>query len=133
MTKDRWNEGYDCGFQHGKLAVYQDLLKIKYARWSLHYLNNEEYKPDEIYMTDYLIEENKNKPLKIIYEYEYCDLDNHLKTDYLIGKAKNRTIGEIWKGIDRIMSKHTEDVFGDHRFIESLIYKDNQIEFYTGS
>jgi len=52
MTKDRWNEGYDCGFQQGKLAVYQDLLKIKYARWSVHSFNNKEYKPDEIYMTD---------------------------------------------------------------------------------
>ena len=52
-------------------------------------------------MSDYLIEEDKDKPVKIIYQYEYCDLDNHLKTDYLIGKAKNRTIGEIWKGIEQ--------------------------------
>ena len=108
MTKDRWNEGYDCGFKHGKLAVYQDLLKIKYARWSLHYLNNEEYKPDEIYMTDYLIEENKDKPLKIVYPYEICDVNNHLITDHIVGKAKNRTIGEIWKGIDKMMIKYCD-------------------------
>ena len=96
-------------------------------------VDGNELKLDMKEMSDYLIEEDKDKPVKIIHQYEYCDLDNHLKTDYLIGKAKNRTIGEIWKGIDRIMFKHSEDVFGDHRFIESLIYKDNQIEFYTGS
>ena len=137
MTKDRWNEGYDCGFKHGKLAVYQDLLKIKYARWSLHSLNDKEYKPDEIYMTDYLIEENKDKPLKIVYPYEFNDVDVYLKVENITGKAKNRTIGEIWKGIDKMMIKYCdstgESLFGDHRFIESIDYKHNQIQFYTGS
>jgi len=100
MTKDRWNEGYDSGFQQGKLAVYQDLLKIKYARWSVHSFNNEEYKPDEIYMTDYLIE-------------------------------------EIWKAIDKMMIKYCdstgESLFGDHRFIEEIDYKNDVMKFYTGS
>ena len=137
MTKDRWNEGYDCGFQQGKLAVYQDLLKIKYARWSVHSFNNKEYKPDEIYMTDYLIEENKDKPLKIVYPYEICDVNNNLITDHIVGRAKNRTIGEIWKAIDKMMIKYCdstgESLFGDHRFIEEIDYKKDVIRFYTGS
>ena len=137
MTKDRWNEGYDCGFHAGKLAVYEDLLKIKYSRWSLVSLNGKDWKPDEIYMTDYLIKENKDKPLKIVYPYEICDVNNNLITDHIVGRAKNRTIGEIWKAIDKMMIKYCdstgESLFGDHRFIESIDYKHNQIKFYTGS
>jgi len=94
MTKDRWNEGYDCGFQQGKLAVYQDLLKIKYA-------------------------------------------NNNLITDHIVGRAKNRTIGEIWKAIDKMMIKYCdstgESLFGDHRFIEEIDYENDLIKFYTGS
>ena len=137
MTKDRWNEGYYYGFYSGKIAVYKDLLKIQYADWSLHSLNGKDWKPDEIYMTDYLIEENKDKPLKIVYPYEFNDVDGYLKVKNINGKAKNRTIGEIWKGIDKMMIKYCdstgESLFGDHRFIEEIDYENDLIKFYTGS
>ncbi len=128
-----FTDGFNFGMEMGRLSVFKKQLKIKNSTWSVNYFNGNKFKLDLKEMSDYLIQEDKEKPIKIIYEYEYCDLDNCLKTDYLIGKAKNRTIGEIWKGIDKIISKHSEDVFGDHKFIESLIHKDNQIQFYTGS
>ena len=128
-----FTDGFNFGMEMGRLSIFKKQLKIKNSTWSVRYFNGNSFKLDLKEMSDYLIEQDKEKPIKIIYEYEYCDLDNCLKTDYLIGKSKNRTIGEIWKGIDRIISKHSEDVFGDHRFIESLIYKNNQIQFYTGS
>ena len=131
--EEGFTDGFNFGMEMGRLSIFKKQLKIKNSTWSVAYINGNKFKLDLKEMSDYLIEEDKGKPIKIIYEYEYCDLDNCLKTDYLIGKAKNRTIGEIWKAIDRIMSKHSENVFGDHRFIESLIHKDNQIQFYTGS
>jgi hypothetical protein len=131
--EEGFTDGFNFGMEMGRLSIFKKQLNIKNSTWSVNYLNGNEFKLDLKEMSDYLIEEDSDKSIKIIYEYEYCDIDNHLKTDYLIGKAKNRTIGEIWKAIDKIMSKHREDVFGDHKFIESLIYKDNQIQFYTGS
>ena len=128
-----FTDGFNFGMEMGRLSIFKKQLKIKNSTWSVRYFNGNSFKLDLKEMSDYLIEQDKEKPIKIIYEYEYCDFNNCLKTDYLIGKSKNRTIGEIWKAIDRIISKHSEDVFGDHRFIESLIYKNNQIQFYTGS
>ena len=131
--EEGFTDGFNFGMEMGRLSIFKKQLKIKNSTWSVAYFNGNKFKLDLKEMSDYLIQEDKEKPIKIIYEYEYCDLDNCLKTDYLIGKSKNRTIGEIWKGIDRIISKHSEDIFGDHKFIESLIYKNNQIQFYTGS
>ena len=37
-------------------------------------------------MTDYLI--SSDKPIKIIYGYDFLDVDNYEKRDYLVGKAK---------------------------------------------
>jgi len=88
-------------------------------------------------MTDYLIEENKDKPLKIVYPYEFNDVDGYLKVENITGKAKNRTIGEIWKGIDKMMIRYCDStgasLFGDHRFIEEIDYENDLIKFYTGS
>ena len=131
--EEGFTDGFNFGMEMGRLSIFKKQLKIKNSTWSVAYFNGNKFKLDLKEMSDYLIQEDKEKPIKIIYEYEYCDFNNCLKTDYLIGKSKNRTIGEIWKAIDRIISKHSEDVFGDHRFIESLIYKNNQIQFYTGS
>ena len=131
--EEGFTDGFNFGMEMGRLSIFKKQLKIKNSTWSVRYFNGNSFKLDLKEMSDYLIEQDKEKPIKIIYEYEYCDFNNCLKTDYLIGKSKNRTIGEIWKAIDRIISKHSEDVFGDHRFIESLIYKNNQIQFYTGS
>ena len=128
-----FTDGFNFGMEMGRLSIFKKQLKIKNSTWSVRYFNGNSFKLDLKEMSDYLIEQDKEKPIKIIYEYEYCDFNNCLKTDYLIGKSKNRTIGEIWKAIDRIISKHSQDVFWDHRFIESLIYKNNQIQFYTGS
>jgi hypothetical protein len=48
------------------------------------------------------------------------------------GRAKNNTIGEVWKGIDRLYIKHGLQGT-DHKFIESIDIEGNVLKFYTGS
>tara|TARA_R100000322_G_scaffold87404_1_gene54423 strand:+ start:312 stop:890 length:579 start_codon:yes stop_codon:yes gene_type:complete len=130
-----WDAGSDSGYELGRLSIFEKQLKIKMAVWSLCVFNGKDWSLGDKEITDYLI--SSDKPIKIIYGYDFLDVDNYEKRDYLVGKAKNGTIGEIWKGIDRMMVKNVdcagESMFGDHRFIESITYKDDQIVFDTGS
>ena len=131
-----WNDGVDYGFEQGRLDVFEDLLKIKYVTWSVHTVNNKEWSLGDKNL-DHPLDLNINKPLKIIYNhhwYEYDESTKKLEQLYqdLYGRAKNNTIGEVWKGIDRLYVKHGL-VGTDHKFIESIDIEDNVLKFYTGS
>ena len=43
LEKSR-DEGYEFGFESGRLDVFEDLLKIKYVTWSVHTVNNKEWR-----------------------------------------------------------------------------------------
>ena len=62
----------------------------------------------------------------------WFDEDYKVQNSQLTGSAKNSTIGEIWKGIERLYIK-CEIAGTDHSFIESIYIKDNTLTFYTGS
>ena len=131
-----WNDGVDYGFEQGRLDVFEDLLKIKYVTWSVHTVNNKEWNLSDKNL-DYPLDLNVNKPLKIIYNYHWYEYDESTKklesfNEDLYGRAKNNTIGEVWKGIDRLYIKHGL-VGTDHKFIESIDIEGNILKFNTGS
>jgi len=130
------DHAFDHGFEMGRLDVFEDLLKIKYVTWSVHHVNNKEWSLGDKNL-DHPLDHNINKPLKIIYNYhwyEYDESTNKLESfnEDLYGKAKNNTIGEVWKGIDRLYVKHGLEGT-DHKFIESIDIEGNILKFYTGS
>ena len=126
-----WNDGVDYGFEQGRLDVFEDLLKIKYVTWSVHTVNNKEWSLGNKNL-DHSLDLNVNKPLKIIYNYHWYDENYKQYHEDLYGKAKNNTIGEVWKGIDRLYVKHGL-VGTDHKFIEDINIEGNVLKFYTGS
>jgi hypothetical protein len=131
-----WNDGVDYGFEQGRLDVFENLLKIKYVKWSVHTVNNKEWNLSDKNL-DYPLNLNVNKPLKIIYNYHWYEYDESTKklesfNEDLYGKARNNTIGEVWKGIDKLYVKHGL-VGTDHKFIESINIEGNILKFYTGS
>ena len=131
-----WDDGVEYGREQGRLDVFEDLLKIKYVTWSVHSVNNKEWSLGDKNL-DHPLDHNINKPLKIIYNhhwYEYDESTKKLEQLYqdLYGRAKNNTIGEVWKGIDRLYVKHGL-VGTDHKFIEEIDIEDDVLKFYTGS
>ena len=140
ITKKEFNknadDSFDHGYEMGRLDVFEDLLKIKYVTWSVHSVNNLEWSLGDKNL-DHPLDLNINKPLKIIYNYHWYEYDESTKKleqlhQDLYGRAKNNTIGEVWKGIDRLYVKHGL-VGTDHKFIESIDIEDNVLKFYTGS
>ena len=140
ITKKEFNknndDSFDHGFEMGRLDVFEDLLKIKYAVWSVHSVNSKEWKLGDKKL-DHPLDHNINKPLKIVYDYHWYEYDESTKKLELIhqdlyGRAKNNTIGEVWKGIDRLYIKHGLQGT-DHKFIESIDIEGDVLKFYTGS
>ena len=140
ITRKEFDENndhaFDHGFEMGRLDVFQEQLKIKYVTWSVHTVNNKEWSLGDKNL-DHSLDLNVNKPLKIIYNYHWYEYDESTKEleqlhQDLYGHAKNNTIGEVWKGIDRLYVKHGL-VGTDHKFIESIYIEDNVLKFYTGS
>ena len=130
------NEGYEFGFESGRLDVFEDLLKIKYVTWSVHHVNNKEWTLGNKKL-DYPLDLNVDKPLKIIYNYHWYEYDESTKklesfNEDLYGRAKNNTIGEVWKGIDKLYIKYGLQGT-DHKFIESIDIEGDVLKFYTGS
>ena len=130
------DDAFDHGFEMGRLDVFEDLLKIKYVTWSVHTVNNLEWSLGDKNL-DHPLDLNINKPLKIIYNHHWYEYDESTKEleqlhQDLYGRAKNNTIGEVWKGIDRLYVKHGL-VGTDHKFIESIDIEDNVLKFYAGS
>ena len=130
LEKER-DEGYEFGFESGRLDVFEDLLKIKYVTWSVHHVNNKEWSLGDKNL-DHPLDHNINKPLKIVYNYHWYDENYKQYNEDLYGRAKNNTIGEVWKGIDRLYVKYGL-VGTDHKFIEDINIEDNVLKFYTGS
>ena len=135
LEKER-DEGYEFGFESGRLNVFEDLLKIKYVTWSVHTVNNKEWSLGDK-NPDHPLDHNINKPLKIVYNYHWYEYDESTKEleqlhQDLYGRAKNNTIGEVWKGIDRLYIKHGLQGT-DHKFIESIDIEGDVLKFYTGS
>jgi len=131
-----WNDGVEYGREQGRLDVFEDLLKIKYVTWSVHSVNNKEWTLGDKKL-DHPLDLNVDKPLKIIYNYHWYEYDESTKklesfNEDLYGRAKNNTIGEVWKGIDRLYIKHGLQGT-DHKFIESIDIEGNILKFYTGS
>tara|TARA_B100000900_G_scaffold231389_1_gene196528 strand:+ start:105 stop:536 length:432 start_codon:yes stop_codon:yes gene_type:complete len=130
LEKER-DEGYEFGFESGRLNVFEDLLKIKYVTWSVHHVNNKEWSLGNKNL-DHPLDHNINKPLKIIYNYHWYDENYKQYHEDLYGRAKNNTIGEVWKGIDKLYVKHGL-VGTDHKFIEDINIEGDVLKFYTGS
>ena len=135
LEKER-DEGYEFGFESGRLDVFEDLLKIKYVTWSVHHVNNKEWTLGNKKL-DHPLDLNVDKPLKIIYNYHWYEYDESTKklesfNEDLYGHAKNNNIGVVWKGIDRLYIKHGMQGT-DHKFIESIDIEANILKFYTGS
>jgi hypothetical protein len=131
-----WDDGVEYGREQGRLDVFGDLLKIKYVTWSVHSVNNKEWVLGNKKL-DHPLDLNVDKPLKIIYNYHWYEYDESTKklesfNEDLYGRAKNNTIGEVWKGIDRLYIKHGLQGT-DHKFIESIDIEGNVLKFYTGS
>ena len=131
-----WDDGVEYGREQGRLDVFEDLLKIKYATWSVHSVNSKGWELGDKNL-DHPLDLNINKPLKIVYNYHWYEYDESTKklesfNEDLYGRAKNNTIGEVWKGIDRLYVKHGL-VGTDHKFIESIDIEGNVLKFYTGS
>ena len=131
-----WDDGVEYGREQGRLDVFEDLLKIKYATWSVHTVNNKEWSLGNKKL-DHPLDLNVDKPLKIIYNYHWYEYDESTKklesfNEDLYGRAKNNTIGEVWKGIERLYIKHGLQGT-DHKFIESIDIEGNVLKFYTGS
>tara|TARA_Y100001937_G_scaffold5622_1_gene7451 strand:- start:309 stop:803 length:495 start_codon:yes stop_codon:yes gene_type:complete len=140
ITKKEFNknadDSFDHGYEMGRLDVFEDLLKIKYVTWSVGSVNNKGWELGDKNL-DHPLDHNINKPLKIVYNYHWYEYDESTKKleqlhQDLYGRAKNNTIGEVWKGIDRLYVKHGL-VGTDHKFIESIDIEDNVLKFYTGS
>ena len=133
---ENYDHGYEFGYESGRLDVFEDLLKIKYVTWSVGSVNNKGWELGDKNL-DHPLDHNINKPLKIVYNYHWYEYDESTKklesfNEDLYGKAKNNTIGEVWKGIDRLYVKHGL-VGTDHKFIESINIEGNILKFYTGS
>ena len=116
-----WDDGVEYGREQGRLDVFEDLLKIKYATWSVHSVNNKQWSLGNKKL-DHPLDLNVDKPLKIIYNYHWYEYDESTKklesfNEDLYGRAKNNTIGEVWKGIDRLYIKYGLQGT-DHKFIE---------------
>ena len=126
-----WDDGVEYGREQGRLDVFEDLLKIKYVTWSVHSVNNKEWSLGDKNL-DHPLDLNVNKPLKIVYNYYWYDENYKQHNEDLYGRAKNNTIGEVWKGIDRLYVKHGL-VGTDHKFIESIDIEGDVLKFYTGS
>ena len=131
-----WDDGVEYGREQGRLDVFEDLLKIKYATWSVHSVNNKQWSLGNKKL-DHPLDLNVDKPLKIIYNYHWYEYDESTKklesfNEDLYGRAKNNTIGEVWKGIDKLYIKHGLQGT-DHKFIESIYIEGNVLKFYTGS
>ena len=131
-----WDDGVEYGREQGRLDVFEDLLKIKYVTWSVHSVNNKEWILGNKKL-DHPLDLNVDKPLKIIYNHHWYEYDESTKklesfNEDLYGRAKNNTIGEVWKGIDRLYIKYGLQVT-DHKFIESIDIEGNVLKFYTGS
>ena len=126
-----WDDGVKYGREQGRLDVFEDLLKIKYVTWSVHTVNNKEWSLGDKNL-DHPLDHNINKPLKIVYNYHWYDENYKQYNEDLYGRAKNNTIGEVWKGIDRLYIKH--GLIGtDHKFIEDIDIEGNVLKFSTGS
>ena len=130
LEKERY-EGFESGFESGRLNVFGDLLKIKYVTWSVHHVNNKKWSLGNKNL-DHPLDHNINKPLKIVYNYHWYDENYKQYNEDLYGRAKNNTIGEVWKGIDRLYIKHGLQGT-DHKFIEDIDIEGNILKFYTGS
>ena len=130
LEKER-DEGYEFGFESGRLDVFEDLLKIKYVTWSVHHVNNKEWSLGDKNL-DHPLDHNINKPLKIVYNYHWYDENYKQYNEDLYGRAKNNTIGEVWKGIDKLYVNYNL-VGTDHKFIESIDIEGDVLKFYTGS
>ena len=131
-----WDDGVEYGREQGRLDVFEDLLKIKYATWSVHSVNNKEWNLGNKKL-DHPLDLNVDKPLKIIYNYHWYEYDESTKklesfNKDLYGRAKNNTLGEVWKGIDRLYIKYGLQGT-DHKFIESIDIEGDVLKFYTGS
>ena len=131
-----WDDGVEYGREQGRLDVFEDLLKIKYATWSVHSVNNKQWSLGNKKL-DHPLDLNVDKPLKIIYNYHWYEYDESTKEleqlhQDLYGRAKNNTIGEVWKGIDKLYIKHGLQGT-DHKFIESIDIEGDVLKFYTGS
>ena len=131
-----WDDGVEYGREQGRLDVFEDLLKIKYATWSVHSVNNKEWSLGNKKL-DHPLDLNVDKPLKIIYNYHWYEYDESTKklesfNEDLYGRAKNNTIGEVWKGIDKLYIKHGLQGT-DHKFIESIDIEGDVLKFFTGS
>ena len=131
-----WDDGVEHGREQGRLDVFEDLLKIKYATWSVHSVNNKEWSLGNKKL-DHPLDLNVDKPLKIIYNYHWYEYDESTKklesfNEDLYGRAKNNTIGEVWKGIDKLYIKYGLQGT-DHKFIEDIDIEGNVLKFYTGS
>ena len=131
-----WDDGVEYGREQGRLDVFEDLLKIKYATWSVHSVNNKEWNLGDKNL-DYPLNTNVDKQLKIVYNYHWYEYDESTKklesfNEDLYGRAKNNTIGEVWKGIDRLYIKYGLQGT-DHKFIESINIEGDVLKFYTGS
>ncbi len=140
ITRKEFDENNDHAFKHGfemgRLGVFQEQLKIKYVTWSVHSVNNKEWTLGNKNL-DFPLDINVDKPLKIVYNYHWYEYDESTKklesfNEDLYGKAKNNTIGEVWKAIDKLYVKHGL-VGTDHKFIESINIEGNVLKFYTGS
>ena len=135
LEKER-DDGVEYGREQGRLDVFEDLLKIKYATWSVHSVNNKQWSLGNKKL-DHPLDLNVDKPLKIIYNYHWYEYDESTKklesfNEDLYGRAKNNTIGEVWKGIDKLYIKHGLQGT-DHKFIESIDIEGDVLKFYTGS
>ena len=131
-----WDDGVEYGREQGRLDVFEDLLKIKYATWSVHSVNNKEWSLGDKKL-DHPLDLNVDKSLKIIYNYHWYEYDESTKklesfNEDLYGRAKNNTIGEVWKGIDKLYVKYGLQGT-DHKFIESIDIEGDVLKFYTGS
>ena len=131
-----WDDGVEYGREQGRLDVFEDLLKIKYATWSVHSVNNKQWSLGNKKL-DHPLDLNVDKPLKIIYNYHWYEYDESTKklesfNEDLYGRAKNNTIGEVWKGIDKLYIKHGLQGT-DHKFIESIDIEGDVLKFFTGS
>ena len=131
-----WDDGVEYGREQGRLDVFEDLLKIKYATWSVHSVNNKQWSLGNKKL-DHPLDLNVDKPLKIIYNYHWYEYDESTKklesfNEDLYGRSKNNTIGEVWKGIDKLYIKHGLQGT-DHKFIESIDIEGDVLKFYTGS
>ena len=126
-----WDDGVEYGREQGRLDVFEDLLKIKYVTWSVHSVNNKEWSLGDKNL-DHPLDHNINKPLNIVYNHHWYDKNYKQYNEDLYGRAKNNTIGEVWKGIDKLYVNYNL-VGTDHKFIESIDIEGDVLKFYTGS